>query len=169
MSETAAARPVLAKYCLGFGIDIGFGGTKITPTAITFDLPKGYCPSLEGHKQIMKGDCRSLSFFCDEVFDFIYNSHILEDFRYKELPAIINEWRRVLKPSGLLVINCPDQQKFLKHCAQTGQPINRAHKEQDFSLENFRKYVINKTGPWEEVFVEPVAGPYSWYLVVKKI
>jgi SAM-dependent methyltransferase len=168
MSETSAARPVLSKFCQGFGIDIGFGGSAIVPTALTFDMPKGYCPSFEGHKQIFQGDCRNLNFLCDEVFDYIYSSHLLEDFSYAELVPILKEWRRVLKKGGVLITNCPDQQKFLHHCAKTGQPLNMAHKEQDFSLENFRK-IANKVGEWKEIFVEPNAGAYSFYLVLEKV
>jgi hypothetical protein len=168
MSETAAARPNLAKYCTGFGIDMGFGGSAIVPTALTFDMPTGYCPSFEGHKQIFQGDCRNLSFVCNEVFDYMYSSHLLEDFTYVELKQILIEWRRVIKTGGFLVTNCPDQQKFLAHCEKTGQPKNDAHKEQDFSLANFKK-VVYGVGDWEEIFVEPNAGAYSWHLVLKKI
>lgn len=168
MSETAAARSTLAPFCKGFGIDMGFGGSAIVPEALTFDMPKGYCPSFEGHKQILRGDCRNLSFFCDEVCDYIYSSHLLEDFSYSELVPILREWRRILKKDGLLITNCPDQQKFLAHCKKTGQPLNLAHKEQDFSLHNFKK-IANQVGKWEEVFVEPSAGAYSFYLVLKKI
>ena len=39
MSETSAARPVLSQFCQGFGIDIGFGGSAIIPTALT----RGQC------------------------------------------------------------------------------------------------------------------------------
>ena len=168
MSETTHARPVLAKYCEGLGLDIGFGGDAIVPAAITFDMERPYCPSFAGHKQIMKGDCKNLSMFCNESMDYIYSSHLLEDFTYSELKNIIAEWRRVLKPNGLLITNCPDQQKFLAHCHKTGQPLNMAHKEQDFSLQTF-KNVADKVGKWEEVFVEPSAGAYSFYLVLRKI
>jgi len=168
MSETKSARPFLEKFCKGFGIDIGFGGSAITPTAITFDMPKSYGPNFEGHKQILRGDCRSFPYICDEVFDYVYSSHLLEDFTYSELAQILREWRRILKPGGHLVTNCPDQQKFLSHCKKTGQPCNDAHKEQDFSLENFKNIVLN-IGKWEEIYVNPTAGAYSWYLVLKKI
>ncbi len=168
MSETSHARPVLSKFCQGLGLDIGFGGSSISPNAITFDMPKSYCPSLEGHKQILQGDCRSFPFICNESFDYIYSSHLLEDFTYKELVPIIIEWRRIIKTGGLLITNCPDQQKFLAHCAKTGQGVNDAHKGQDFSLKTFYQ-VITKTGNWEEVFVEPNAHNYSWYLVLRKL
>lgn len=169
MSETKAARPTLAKFCNGIGLDIGFGGSAITPSAITFDMPNRYAHTQENHKQILKGDCKNLNFFCNNSLDYIYSSHLLEDFTYKDLVPIIKEWRRIIKDDGLLITNCPDQQKFLAHCKKTGQPLNLAHKEQDFSLHNFRTKVIANTGKWEEVFVEPNAGPYSWYLVLKKL
>lgn len=168
MSETKAVRSMLSKFCTGFGIDIGFGGSAIVPEALTFDLPKGYCPSFEGHKQILKGDCKNLSFFCDEVFDYVYSSHLLEDFFYSELILILKEWRRVLKKGGLLITNCPDQQKFLNHCRKTGQPINLAHKEQDFSLQKFKE-IADKTGCWDIIFEEPNAGSYSFCIVLKKV
>lgn len=169
MSETKAARPTLAKFCNGIGLDIGFGGSAITPTAITFDMPRSYVGSYEGHTQILRGDCRNLNFICDNSLDYVYSSHLLEDFTYKDLIPIVKEWRRIIKNDGLLITNCPDQKKFLAHCKKTGQPINLAHKEQDFSLQNFQSKIVANTGKWQEIFVEPNAGSYSWYLVLKKI
>jgi hypothetical protein len=40
----------------------------------------------------------------------------------------------VLKPSGHLVLFCPDEQVYRKHCRATGQPYNEMHKQPDFSL-----------------------------------
>ena len=121
MSETSAARSVLAPYCVGLGLDLGFGGSAISPTAITFDMPQMYCPSLEGHRQHLRGDATNMPFICDEAFDYIYSSHLIEDFYYDELIGIISEWRRILAPGGVLVLNAPDQKKFLAHCDATGQ------------------------------------------------
>ena len=73
MSETAAARSVLAPYCTGIGLDIGFGGSAISATAITFDLPRMYCPSFEGHRQHLQGDATKMPFICDGAFDYIYS------------------------------------------------------------------------------------------------
>ncbi len=41
-SETSKHRDLLAPYCAGYGIDIGFGGDPITPTALRMDLPQPY-------------------------------------------------------------------------------------------------------------------------------
>lgn len=169
MSETATARHILAPYCPDPCLDIGFGGAAITPTAITMDMAQPYCPSLEGHVQILRGDCRRLPFFCDNALASIHSSHLLEDFTYEDLIPILKEWRRVLRPGGLLVTHCPTQQKFLSHIAKTGQGNNLAHKEQDFSLETFKNKALIKSGQWEDVFCEPNHGPYSWLLVSKKV
>ena len=166
MSETSIARNVLSPFCNGFGIDIGFGGDAITENAITFDLPNPY--RKDKGKQILRGDCRNLDFICNDVFDYVYSSHLLEDFTYEELPSIIKEWRRILKTGGLFIVNCPDQQRFISHCKKTGQPLNHSHKEKDFSLQTF-KAIVEKVGLWQTVFVEPKIGDYSWYLVLKKI
>ena len=164
VSETSVARSVLAPYCEGVGLDIGYVGDPIVPSAITMDMPTPYT-SVGGNRQILRGDCRDLSFICDGALDYIYSSHLLEDFTYYEFWKILIGWRRVLRVGGRIITNCPDQQRFLKHCAATGQGINGNHKEQDFSLENFKK-ILFKTGSWEVVFEEPDAPPYSWYLVV---
>jgi predicted SAM-dependent methyltransferase len=169
MSETAAARSVLAPYCVGMGLDIGFGGTAISPTAICFDMEQMYCPSLEGHRQHLRGDARHLPFICDNAFDYIYSSHLLEDFTYEQLIGVLLEWRRILAPSGVLVINCPDQQRFLAHCGRTGQSINANHKEQDFSFRHFVDRCLVLAGRWDIVFHDADVPPYSWYGVFRKV
>lgn len=167
-SETQKARNTLSKFCNGIGIDMGFGGSAIVDSAITFDQDKPYCDPWEYHRQILRGDCKNLSFICDNALDYIYSSHLLEDFYYHELKDILIEWRRTLTDGGLLVINCPDQQKFLNHCARTGQGINEAHKEPDFSLHTFKR-VLEQTGQWETIFEQEEVDIYSWYLVLKKV
>ena len=169
MSETAAARAILAPFVEGpLILDIGFGGDLIVPEALGFDMPQPYT-KVSGDKQTFKGTCKDLSFLCDESVSTISSSHLLEDFSYKELIKILTEWRRVLKPNGVLITNCPDQQIYSKYCVENNHPYNEAHLEEDFSLENFKEKVLAPTGPWLIEFEQPVALPYSWYLVVRKI
>lgn len=167
VSETDTARHILAPYCKGVGLDMGFGGSAITPEAITFDMPQAYT-SVGKDRQILRGDCRRLPFVCDGSLDWIHSSHLLEDFTYQDLVPILKEWRRCLKPGGLLLTNCPNQSKFLAHCQKSGQGVNLAHKEATFSLETFISEVLNKTGPWKEVFREPNHGPYSFLYICSK-
>ncbi len=167
-SETSRSRHLLEKYCVGIGMDVGYGGEKVTQSAWAFDMPTPYT-SVGGDIQQLRGSCRKFDFICDNALDYIYSSHILEDFTYNELIQIISEWRRILKPNGLIITNCPDQKKFLSHCHATGQGINLAHKEHDFSMNNFNQRVLKFTGNWKKVFEYDNFEPYSWLQVIRKI
>ena len=169
-SEASTAREILAPFCVGpRGLDIGGGGDLIVSHATLVDQKNPYT-KVGNCRQILQGDCRSLHFICNDSQDWIHSAHLLEDFSYETLAAvIIPEWRRVLKQGGLLITNCPDQQKFLAHCAATGQGINCAHLEADFSLHTFKTRVLAHTGEWETVLEVPEHGAYSWLLVCKKV
>lgn len=55
------------------------------------------------------GNVTDLSMFADESWDEIYGSHILEHLDYtKELPNVLRELHRILKPDGILRISVPD-------------------------------------------------------------
>jgi hypothetical protein len=167
MSETAATRSVLAPYCVGRGLDIGYGGDCISENAWSFDMPTPYT-NVGSDRQVLRGDCRKLPFICDGALDFIYSSHLIEDFFYGDQIGIITEWRRCLAPSGVLVLNGPDQRRFLAHCAATGQGTNENHKEPLYGLRGFKDHVLAFTGPWEILLEDPSVGAYSWLLVARK-
>lgn len=54
-----------------------------------------------------------LSFIQDNSVDLIYNCHVLEHFKRKDVERVLREWFRVLKPDGILRIAVPD---FAKLC-----------------------------------------------------
>jgi len=166
MSETSASRHILAPYCLDPCIDIGFGGDPVTPTAITFDMAQPYT-SVGQSPQMLRGDARALSFVCDGAFASVYSSHLVEDYSYADLHVVLKEWRRILRTGGNLVINAPDQQRFLAHCKSTGQGLNAAHKEQDFSFATFWR-VLESVGKWDRLSLSDPFGPYSWLAVWRK-
>ncbi len=168
-SETSQCREVLSPFCKGLGLDIGAGGDAIVPDAITMDLNQPYCPPLDSVPQILRGDARDLSGFCDGVLSYIFSSHLVEDFFFNDLVKIIREWKRTLKVGGVLVINAPNQQVFLEHCARTGQGTNENHKEPSFSIETFKGEILSKTGPWKILLEVPHAPPYSFYIVAQKL
>ena len=123
-SETSKCRARLAPYCTGCGVDLGPGGDPITPHAIRVDLPHPY--SHVGTLPVqLSGKAENLYWFRDGVLDFVYSSHLLED--YPDTEAVLREWLRVLKPLGNLIIFCPDEQVYRKHCDATGQPYNTHH------------------------------------------
>ncbi len=164
-SETSKCRARLAPFCTGYGADLGFGGDPIVPHAIRVDLPQPYA-SLGDLPVQLGGDARRLTWFRDESLDFIYSSHLLED--YEDTEAVLREWLRVLKPGGRLVTFCPDEQVYRRHCAATGQPYNHAHKHADFSLA-YVKDILRRIGQSRDIYENPLVDVYSWDLVSEKL
>lgn len=168
MSETAQCRGRLAPFCTGMGLDVGFGGDPIAPHAITMDLPTPYT-SVGKSPQHLSGDCRELYWFRNGVLDFIFSSHLIEDFEYLEQARIIKEWLRVLKVGGRIVLYQPDELVYSTHCRATGQPYNLAHKESDFSLATFKDKVLKWGGFNVAIDYEnPQVETYSWEIVIRK-
>ena len=164
-SETSKCRSRLAPFCKGYGLDLGFGGDPITPNAIRVDLPTPY--TKVGHQSVqLGGDASKLVWFRNECLDFVYSSHLLED--YEDTEAVLREWLRVLKPGGHLVTFCPDEQAFRKHCAATGQPYNTAHKHAEFSLV-FVKQILERIRQSKNIYENPLVDVYSWDLVCQKV
>lgn len=164
-SETSKCRTRLAPYCQGYGVDLGFGGDAITAHAIRVDLPTPYTHVGDASVQL-GGDTTRLHWFRDEVLDFVYSSHLLEDF--VDTRAVLIEWLRVLKTGGRLIIFCPDEQRFRAHCARTGQPYNPHHKHAHFSLE-FVKGLLADIGQTTVLYEQDNVDVYSWDLVVEKL
>ena len=52
--------------------------------------------------------------FSDNSIDEIYAKHLIEHFSISEWPIIKKDWYRVLKPDGLLTIECPDIDRCVK-------------------------------------------------------
>lgn len=168
VSETSRCKSRLATFCKGAGLDIGFGGDPITPNAITIDLPTPYC-IVGNSPQHLAGDARQLHWFKDSVLDYVYSSHLLEDFTKDELPQVLKEWFRILKTGGTLIIYSPNQTLYLSHCKKNKQPPNPSHKIPEFGL----TFVLNifkdqfKNRYYTLHAIEPV-DDYSFEAVIKK-
>lgn len=57
--------------------------------------------------------------YTDNSIEEIYCSHALEHIGYRQVAPTLQEWRRVLAPSGLIILHVPDLiwccQNFLEH------------------------------------------------------
>lgn len=163
-SETSKCRERLAPFCTGYGVDLGFGGDPIVPHAIRVDMVRPYT-DVGSESVQLGGDAARLPWFTDGALDFVYSSHLLEDFDDTE--TVLREWLRVLRVGGRLIIFCPDEQAFRAHCARTGQPYNQHHKHETFSLA-FAKELLARIGGTRVVHEVPLVDIYSWELVAEK-
>lgn len=136
MSETSKHRDETIPYCQGNGIDIGSGGDPIVPWAVSFDLPRSeylhyHSNDEPAHAIHWGGDAASLP-FKDGVCDFVYSSHVIEDFL--DWHPYLREWARVIKPGGHLVIMLPDKKRW-NAAIRNGQPPNCAHRHESYAGE----------------------------------
>jgi SAM-dependent methyltransferase len=58
------------------------------------------------------GTITDMSAVQDGSVDAVYSSHSLEHVYSHEVPGVLREFRRVLKPEGFLVVTCPDLQSL---------------------------------------------------------
>ncbi len=166
-SETSHYREILEPYCQGYGLDIGFGGDPITDSAIRMDLPQPYAQTGTATVQL-GGDCRLLKWFRSDVLDYVYSSHVLEDFDETQTVAVLAEWLRVLRVGGHLILLLPDQPRYVQYCEDKALSYNDHHSIPHFSLAYVRECLARLSNS-EEVAQFPVLGAYSFGLVVKKI
>ncbi len=165
-SETSKFRQLLLPFCQGYGIDIGFGGDAVAAHAIRMDLPQPYASAGDASVQL-GGDCRNLLWFRDDVLEFVYSSHVLEDFPEELTASVLEEWSRVLKPGGNLVLLLPDQVRYASYCARVGAPQNDHHSIAHFSFD-YVSGVARKLGNLEVVASFPELGDYSFGVVFRK-
>ena len=87
-----------AKYCIGRGLDIGYGGDLLSDNCTGWDLEHGDAQSLDGVE--------------DESFDFVYSSHTLE--HVGDAALALRNWYRIVKPGGHLIVFVPDRDLYEK-------------------------------------------------------
>ena len=86
------------EYCNGAGLDIGYGGDLIAPGCRGWDFEDG--------------DAQYLSGLENESFDYVYSGHTLE--HMVDAAISLENWWRVLKPGGYLILYLPHRDLFEK-------------------------------------------------------
>lgn len=72
-----------------------FNGERISPKA-TRDMPDVF------------GDATNLKMYCDNYFDEVRSSHVLEHIPQTKTISTLKEWHRILKPGGCCRVIVPD-------------------------------------------------------------
>jgi len=81
------------------GLHLGAGHAKI-PGLINCDL--------YNQEADMQLDAADLKPFADNSVDLIESHHMIEHLSFAEAENALEEWYRVLRPRGILVLTCPD-------------------------------------------------------------
>ena len=89
-------------------LHLGCGG-KLLKEFINVDLPNNWSDT----KPDVEADVTKRLPFADGYADEILAVHVLEHLNRWDLPAVLKEWTRVLKPGGLMVVELPCLDKIL--------------------------------------------------------
>jgi ubiquinone/menaquinone biosynthesis C-methylase UbiE len=160
-SETSRVRKLVLPYLVGYGVDLGYGGDSISHTAINIDLHKPYTRVGED-PQHLAGDCMVLHWFADGVLDYVYSSHLLEDF--DDLDRALTEWLRVIKPEGTLALCLPEEQRYRAYCMVRGEDRNMHHSHDILT----KDVIIDILGERVSVVIAEDVEPYSFCIVMRK-
>ncbi len=124
------------------GLDLGCGGDPIVPEAVCLDLPAPYTKC--GRSPIhVKGNAINLHWFAASSLDYIYSSHLFEDFNAEEQYKALGEWSRVLHDKGMLILLLPHQQRYISVCRNHDEQPNEHHKIAEFSPEYMENFLLN--------------------------
>lgn len=119
-----------SRYFAGHGIDIGGAPDPLSQYIGIF--PKMLSVRIWDLKD---GDARYMTGVPDNQFDFLHSSHCLEDI--EEPYEAMNQWIRIVKPGGFLIITVPDEDLYEQ--GHWPSRFNPAHK---------RTFTIYKKTSW---------------------
>jgi predicted SAM-dependent methyltransferase len=87
------------------GVDVGCGTARIDDMIPSIDNQPHYTYA---HAQFV-WDCHDLEIFKDGALDFIFSSHVLEDF--KDIPVVFMNWWVKIKKGGVMLLLLPDMEE----------------------------------------------------------
>lgn len=96
------AKPIVPKNIYASAKRLNLGSSnRLLPGYVNADL-------LPEHKPDVICSVDKLDFAQDGAYDLVRASHVLEHFTVADCKRVIEEWKRVIRPGGYLVVCCPD-------------------------------------------------------------
>jgi SAM-dependent methyltransferase len=94
-------------------LHVGCGPKRKDQTTRAFNVPEWIEQRLDIDASVAPdiiGTMTDMSAVTEATFDAVFSSHNIEHLYPHEVPVALAEFKRVLKPDGLVVITCPDLQ-----------------------------------------------------------
>lgn len=179
-NETEKVHDRIAPFVFGHGVDLGCGCWKLkvdkSPSCSCLGVDAGHSQPACKEADVI-ADVAKLDMFTSESFDYVYSSHTLEDMPYTE--AVLQEWWRLVKPGGNLILYLPLTKKVAKEMGREdwegfypnkGEPGANVWHQRDFHPQEI-KDTIAKIGV-AEVLADEIRGErdeYSFLQVYRKL
>ena len=137
VAEVAKTRWRSVPFTNGRGLDLGCGQQRLFDTEFVVGIDNGAATQL-GHQinANLQMDAKELPFSVG-TWDYVFSSYLLQEFPYKDVPAVLRDWMRVIKPGGSLSLYLPDEELVPK----VAEP-ERGIKEQSGALPG-QKWNVN--------------------------
>lgn len=133
-------RWVVRRYCRGRGCEIGPGVNPQTSRATTIYVDRFTHYNQTPIDTDVVADAAALP-FGSKTLDYVFSSHVLE--HCPDTIRVLNEWSRVLRPGGVLVLRLPHRDRTFDR--------NRALTPLAHHLEDFARGVgIDDTTHWKD-------------------
>jgi len=172
VSETSKIRHLVLNYCIGKGADIGFGGDKIVKeNCLGIDLKTPYAFTGKDKVDIPCNLFEESLPLENNVLDYLYSSHLIEDFEDTE--KILIDFFRVVKHNGYVILVFPHQLKYEEYCFNNNQQLNPHHIHKNMSL-NFMIEKLNNLEnrsilKYKLIFSSDCEIDYNVVMVLKKL
>lgn len=155
---------IALQYLHGFTLDLGCGDRKVWPFCTGVD--NGSVFGAHNSAVDIRCDISKLTVFADECADSVFSSHAIEDFPREKVPALLREWRRVLKTGGHLVLYVPSANLYPK----VGQPGANTMHQWDIYPGDIEA-ILKEIDGWELLESEErgEGNEYSLFIVAKKL
>ena len=118
--ESRKIKYLIPRYTRGRVLEIGCGTEKAFPHFIGIDNGHHFG---KGAADII-GNADKLELIADNSMDAVFSSHVLEHMQYMQ--AALDEWGRVIKPGGYLVLYVPSGNLYPK-CGEPGANPDHKH------------------------------------------
>jgi predicted SAM-dependent methyltransferase len=171
-AESYYMRDLAMRYLVGRGVDVACGEEKVIPNAIGVDFP--HQNAIPEHPKTAADVLGAWLDVCEAFIpaqlDYVFTSHLLEDYEDMDLLPYLHTMLAALRPGGIFMVYQPIDEEYRKHCVETNQVYNNAHRQKWTGPDDFMRTFARLTrGVAVDVVEQNIGpGPYSFYVVMRK-